>query len=70
MSDNRVNELRQKNFGIKNSLTSAKVINFGKLNHLHGPEVKISIELGAEFNIWCRSSQLVAEVNPNGKIHE
>ena len=46
------------NFGTR---TSAHVINFGT-RILHGAEVKISTELGAEFNIWCRSLQLSAEV--------
>ena len=40
-------ELRHNNFGTR---------------FLHGAEVKISIELGAEFNIWCRSPQLGPEV--------
>ena len=40
--------------------TSARV-KFGTLI-LHVAEVKISTELGAEFNIWYRCPQLVAEV--------
>ena len=42
-------------------LTSAQVNNFGTLL-FHGAEVNISIELGVEVNIWCRSPQLGAEV--------
>ena len=47
--------------GFSGKRTSAHVINFGT-RILHGAEVKISTELGAEFNIWCRSLQLSAEV--------
>ena len=46
----RANELRHK------SLTSAHVI------LLHGAEVNISIKLGAEVSIRCRSPQIGAEV--------
>ena len=42
----------------KISLTSAQVI------LLHHAEVKISMELGAEINITCRSPQVGAEVIP------
>ena len=41
--------------------TSAQVINFDTLL-FHGAEVNISIKLGAEVNIRCRSPQLGAEV--------
>ena len=55
----------QVNFGARTSAqfssTSAQVINFD-LILLHGAEVNISIELGAEVNISCRSSQHGAEV--------
>ena len=50
----RVNELRHKFRKI--SLTSAHVI------FLHGAEVNIPIELGAEVNTGCRSQQVGAEV--------
>ena len=46
----RANELRHK------SLTSAHEI------LLHGAEVNISIKLGAEVSIKCRSPQIGAEV--------
>ena len=61
---NRVKELRV-NFGTNfekfhllrhKSLTSAHVI------FLHGAEVNIPIELGAEVNTGCRSPQVGAEV--------
>ena len=45
-------ELRQKFEKKKKSLFSALTI------FLHGAEVNISTELGAEFNIWCQSPQL------------
>ena len=60
---NRVNELRHQNFGTK----SKPVINFGT-SLLQGAEVNNSIELGTEVNIWCRSSQLGAEVTAVPKI--
>ena len=52
------------NFGTR---TSAQVINFGTLL-FHGAQVNISIKLGAEVNIWCRSPQLGAEVTAVPKL--
>ena len=46
-------------------------MNFGTSHYvilLHGAEVNISIELGAEVNIWYRSQQLVAEVTSMPKL--
>ena len=46
---------------------STSNVNFGTLL-IHGAKVNISIELGDEVNIWCRSPQLGAEVTAVRKL--
>ena len=47
----------------------AEVQRVNELRHKNiGAKYKISIELGAEFNIWCRSPQLGADVTAVSKL--
>ena len=68
---NRVNELRHgwtSAQELRHQIwTSAQVINFGT-PLFHGAEVNISIEIGAEVNIWCRSPQVGTEVTNVPKL--